>query len=67
MIDKLILLAAIILLFIGVVSIFLARELVRKKNNIDNENVVVRNIKIVGFIIVIISFVAIYFCNLGGV
>ena len=66
MIDKLILLAAIILLFIGVVSIFLARELVRKKN-IDNENVVVRNVKIVGFLIVIISFVTIYFCNLGGV
>ncbi len=66
MIDKLILLAAIILLFIGVVSIFLARELVRKKN-IDNENVVVRNVKIVGFLIVIISLVTIYFCNLGGV
>lgn len=66
MIDKIILLAAIILLFIGVVSIFLARELVRKKN-IDNENVVVRKIKIVGFIIVMISFVTIYFCNLGGV
>jgi len=66
MTDKLILLAAIVLLFIGVVSIFLARELVRKKN-IDNENVVVRNIKIVGFIVIIISLLTIYFCKLGGV
>lgn len=67
MIDKLILLAAIILLFVGVVSIFLARELVRKKKNIDNENTVVRNIKIVGFIIIIVSLLTIYFCKLGGV
>lgn len=67
MIDKLILLAAIILLFIGVVSIFLARELVRKKNNIDNENIVVRNIKCIGFFVIIISLLTIYFCELGGV
>jgi len=67
MIDKLILLLAIILLFAGVVSIFLARELVRKKKEIDNENIVVRNIKIGGFIVVIISLLTIYFCELGGV
>ena len=62
MLDKLILLAAIILLFIGVVSVFLAREIVRKKTNVNNENVIVRNIKIIGFIVVIISLVTIYFC-----
>ena len=67
MLDKLILLAAIILLFIGVISIFLARELVRKKKNIDNENTIVRNIKIVGFIVIIISLLTIYFCKLGGI
>ena len=62
MIDKLILTVAIILLCIGVVSIFLAREVIRKKSNADNENVVVRNAKIVGFLVVIISLIGIYFC-----
>ena len=67
MIDKLILLATIILLFIGVVCVFLARELVRKKKNIDNENMVVRNIKILGFVVIVISLLTVYFCKLGGV
>ena len=67
MIEKLILLLAIILLFIGVVSIFLAREIIRKKKNVDNENVVVRNIKIFGVIIIVIALVTIYLCKLGGI
>lgn len=62
MIDKLIILSAIILLSIGVISIFLVREFVRKKSSVDNENVVVRNIKILGFVVVVISLVTIYFC-----
>ena len=62
MIDKLILTIAIILLFIGVVSIFLAREFIRKKASVDDENVVVRNVKFVSFIVVVISLVTIYFC-----
>jgi len=62
MIDRLIITIAIIFLFIGVVCIFLARELIRKKSNVDNENVVVRNFKIVGFVVVVISLVTIYFC-----
>lgn len=61
MLNKLLLLLAIIFLFIGIITIFLAREVVRKKN-IDNENVVVRNAKIVGFLVATISLVAIYFC-----
>jgi len=62
MLDKLIVAIAIMFLFIGVVSIFLAREFIRKKSSVDNENVVVRNIKIVGFVVVIVSLVTIYFC-----
>lgn len=62
MIDKLIITIAIILLCIGVISIFLARELIRKKSSVDNENVVVRNVKSVGFVVVVISLVTIYFC-----
>ena len=62
MIDKLILTIAIVLLCIGVVSIFLAREVIRKKSSLDNENIVVSNVKIVSFIVVIISLVGIYFC-----
>lgn len=62
MIDKLIMTIAIILLCTGVISIFLARELIRKKSSVDNENVVVRNIKVLGFIVVVISLVTIYFC-----
>lgn len=62
MIDKLILTLAIALLCVGVVSIFLAREFIRKKSSADNENVVVRNVKIVSFVVVIISLIAIYFC-----
>ena len=62
MIDKLIVTIAIILLSVGVVSIFLAREFIRKKSSVDNENVVVRNFKVVGFVVTIISLVAIYFC-----
>jgi len=62
MIDKLIVLGAIILMCVGVISIFLAREFIRKKHSVDNENIVVRNIKLFGFFIVVISLVTIYFC-----
>ena len=62
MIDKLILTMAIVLLCVGVVSMFLAREIIRKKSSVDNENVVVRNVKVVSFLVVVISLVAIYFC-----
>ena len=62
MLDEFIVTIAIILLFIGVVSIFLAREFIRKKSSVDNEHVVVRNIKVVGFVVVVISLVTIYFC-----
>ena len=67
MLDKVLILAAIILLFTGVVSIYMAREFIRKKSSVDNENVVVRNFKLIGFIVVIISLLTIYFCKLGGV
>ena len=62
MLEKLLLLLAIVFLFVGIASIFLAREVVRKKKDIYYENVVVRNIKIVGFIVATISLMAIYFC-----
>ena len=62
MFEKVILLVSMILLFIGVVAIFLGREFIRKKTSVDNENVVVRNIKIIGFVIIVSSLVTIYFC-----
>ena len=62
MIDKLITTIAIVLLCIGVVSIFLAREFIRKKTSADNENVVVKNVKIISFIVIVISLITIYFC-----
>ena len=62
MIDKLILTFAIALLCVAVVSIFLAREIIRKKSSGNNEYVVVRNFKFVSFVVVVISLAAIYFC-----
>lgn len=62
MFEKIILLVSIILLSIGIVAIFLGREFIRKKSSVDNENVVVRNIKLIGFVVIVSSLVTIYFC-----
>ena len=67
MINKLIFLAAIILLCIGIISVFLAREIVRRRKIVTDENIAVRNFKIFGFIVIIIALVTLYFYKLGGI
>jgi len=61
MIEKVITLISIILLFVGVISVFLARDIVRKRKNNEKENEAVKVTKIVGFVVIILSLVTIYF------
>ena len=62
MMNKLILLFAIIMLSVGVMAVFLSRGMVRKNDSVENENVVVRNVKIAGFIVIMAALVTIYLC-----
>ncbi|MDD2628388.1 MAG: hypothetical protein PHR25_04800 [Clostridia bacterium] len=61
MIEKVITLISIVLLFVGIISVFLARDLVRKRKNNENENEAVKVTKLVGFVVIILSLVTIYF------
>jgi len=52
---------ALILLLVGVISIFLSRDLVRINIDIEKENKVAGCIRLVGYIVSIISLITLYF------
>lgn len=53
--ESLIIFIALVMLLIAVLCIYSARGIVRSKVSIENENKVVLGIKVVSFIIVLIS------------
>lgn len=55
---------ALLLLLVGVISIFLSRDIVRIKTNIEKENRLVEGIKLSGYIVSTISLIALYFLNI---
>ena len=56
-------LVALFLLLVSVIAIFLSRDIVRIKANIQKENRVVERLKIFGYILSILSLILIYFLN----
>lgn len=52
---------ALVLLLVGVVSIFLSRDLVRINIDIEKENKVSESIRLGGYIVSIISLITLYF------
>ena len=63
MFEKIMMPLALFLLFIGVAGIFLSRSIVRKKNDIKDENITVKTLKASSFVVAIVSLIAIYFLN----
>ena len=54
----------LLLLLVGVVAIFLSRDIVKIKVDIEKENRVVESVKIAGYIVTVISLVALYFLTI---
>ncbi len=55
---------ALALLLVGVLSIFLARDIVRIKVDVEKENRVIERIRLCGYIVSIISLISLYFLNI---
>lgn len=55
---------ALALLLVGVLAIFLSRDIVRIKENIEKENRVIESIRLAGYIVSIISLITIYFLKI---
>ncbi len=59
--GKFILLASMVIVLVGTVAIYGSRNIVKHKlKNVKNENKVVLNLKIVGYILVIIGLIMLY-------
>lgn len=52
---------ALLLLLVGVISIFLSRDIVKIKADIEKENRLVETIRVAGYVITIVSLIALYF------
>ena len=63
MFEKLMMPVALFLLFAGVLSVFLSRSIVRKKTDMKDENVTVKTLKVSGFVVAIVSLIAMYFLS----
>lgn len=55
---------ALALLLVGVLAIFLSRDIVRINTDIEKENRIVESIRLIGYIITIISLITLYFLNI---
>lgn len=51
----------LLILLVGVVAIFLSRDIVKIKTTLEKQNKLVKNIKVVGYILTIFALISLYF------